>query len=118
MPNREPIETTNLDTIYGSDTLPWSRPRDLLEALDRARAEAGPHRVGEQAEEAVEVGLVGPDQPVRQQVEAQVAVVGIEGRVVEGVEERGHRDALDVASLVASQGAGDVPAQQLGGPLG
>jgi hypothetical protein len=30
MPNREPIETTNLDTIYGSETMPWSRPRDLL----------------------------------------------------------------------------------------
>src|SRR5919108_4507698 len=30
MPNREPIETTNLDTIYGSETIPWSRPRDLL----------------------------------------------------------------------------------------
>jgi hypothetical protein len=32
MPNREPTETTNLDTIYGSDTIPWSRPRDLLAA--------------------------------------------------------------------------------------
>jgi hypothetical protein len=30
MPNREPIEVTNLDTIYGSQTIPWSRPRDLL----------------------------------------------------------------------------------------
>ena len=30
MPNREPIETTNLDTIYGSETILWSRPRDLL----------------------------------------------------------------------------------------
>jgi hypothetical protein len=30
MPNREPIETTNLDTIYGSPTIPWSRPRDIL----------------------------------------------------------------------------------------
>ena len=25
MPDREPIETTNLDTIYGSQTIPWSR---------------------------------------------------------------------------------------------
>ena len=32
MPNREPTETTNLDTIYGSETMPWSRPRDLLAA--------------------------------------------------------------------------------------
>jgi hypothetical protein len=30
MPKREPIETTNLDTIYGSETIPWSRPRELL----------------------------------------------------------------------------------------
>jgi hypothetical protein len=32
MPNREPIETTNLDNLYGSETIPWSRPRDLLSA--------------------------------------------------------------------------------------
>jgi hypothetical protein len=32
MPDREPIETTNLDTIYGSQTIPWSRPRDVLGA--------------------------------------------------------------------------------------
>jgi hypothetical protein len=32
MPNHEPTETTNLDTIYGSQTIPWSRPRDLLAA--------------------------------------------------------------------------------------
>lgn len=31
MPDRQPIETTNLD-IYGDAQLPWSRPRDLLEA--------------------------------------------------------------------------------------
>jgi hypothetical protein len=37
MPDREPIETTNLDTIYGSQTIPWNRPRDLL-----AGAAAGP----------------------------------------------------------------------------
>jgi hypothetical protein len=30
MPDREPIETTNLDTIYGSQPIPWSRPRELL----------------------------------------------------------------------------------------
>jgi hypothetical protein len=30
MPDREPIETANLDTIYGSQTIPWSRPHDLL----------------------------------------------------------------------------------------
>ena len=29
MPTVNRIETTNLDTIYGSPTIPWSRPRDL-----------------------------------------------------------------------------------------
>jgi hypothetical protein len=32
MSNHEPTETTNLDTLYGSQTIPWSRPRDLLAA--------------------------------------------------------------------------------------
>ena len=31
MPDRTPTEVTNLDR-YGSPALPWSRPRDLLEA--------------------------------------------------------------------------------------
>ena len=30
MSDREPVETTNLDTLYGSETIPWSRPRELL----------------------------------------------------------------------------------------
>jgi Pyridoxamine 5'-phosphate oxidase len=56
MPNREPIETTNLDTIYGSQTIPWSRPRDLLEAgalasvgacfLGTVRPDGRPHAAG------------------------------------------------------------------------
>ena len=29
MPEREPVETTNLDR-YGNAALPWSRPRDIL----------------------------------------------------------------------------------------
>ena len=33
MTDREPIETRNLD-IYGDATLPWSRPRDILDAID------------------------------------------------------------------------------------
>src|SRR3954470_14225127 len=32
MSDREPIETTNLDTLYGSKAIPWSRPHDLLAA--------------------------------------------------------------------------------------
>ncbi len=56
MPNREPIETTNLDTIYGSETIPWSRARDLLDAgglgaartcfLGTVRPDGRPHAAG------------------------------------------------------------------------
>jgi hypothetical protein len=56
MPDREPIETTNLDTIYGSPPLPWSRPRDLLAAgalgaagtsfLGTVRPDGRPHAAG------------------------------------------------------------------------
>jgi Pyridoxamine 5'-phosphate oxidase len=57
MPNREPIETTNLDTIYGSQAIPWSRPRDLLAVgafagpgtacfLGTVRRDGRPHAAG------------------------------------------------------------------------
>jgi hypothetical protein len=32
MPTREPTETTNLDTLYGSEPIPWSRPLELLDS--------------------------------------------------------------------------------------
>ena len=32
MPNREPIETTNLGTLYELEPLPWGRARDVLAA--------------------------------------------------------------------------------------
>ncbi len=54
---------------------------DVLEALDLAGAVVGPHDVGQQAEDAVEVGLVGLDQTVGEQVEAQVGVIGVGRRV-------------------------------------
>lgn len=51
-----PIETTNLDTIYGSRTIPWSRPRDLLAVgalgpavtfvLGTVRPDGRPHAAG------------------------------------------------------------------------
>ena len=56
MPDREPIETTNLDTIYGSQTIPWSRPRDRLAVralgpeahffLGTVRPDGRPHAAG------------------------------------------------------------------------
>ena len=33
MTDRQPVETRNLD-IYGDAALPWSRPRDVLDAID------------------------------------------------------------------------------------
>jgi Pyridoxamine 5'-phosphate oxidase len=55
MPNREPIKTTNLD-IYGSEALPWSRPRELLDSgalsdagtsfLGTVRPDGRPHAAG------------------------------------------------------------------------
>jgi Pyridoxamine 5'-phosphate oxidase len=33
MTDRDPVETTNLDR-YGSDALPWRRPRDVLGAIE------------------------------------------------------------------------------------
>jgi Pyridoxamine 5'-phosphate oxidase len=55
MTNREPIETTNLD-IYGSDALPWSRARELLDSgalsdagtsfLGTVRPDGRPHAAG------------------------------------------------------------------------
>ena len=54
MTEREPLEITNLD-IYGSAPLPWSRPRDLLEAsassnttffLGTVRPDGRPHAAG------------------------------------------------------------------------
>ncbi len=55
MSDRESVEVTNLD-IYGSEPLPWSRPRDLLAAetpkpgtpffLGTARPDGRPHSAG------------------------------------------------------------------------
>ena len=56
MPEREPTETKNLDTIYGSPTLEWSRARDLLAEkvctfdahsfLGTVRPDGRPHAAG------------------------------------------------------------------------
>jgi hypothetical protein len=55
MTAQEPLDTTNLDR-YGSDPLPWSRPRDLLAAgplgsgttffLGTVRPDGRPHAAG------------------------------------------------------------------------
>jgi hypothetical protein len=55
MPDRDPVEVTNLDR-YGSAELPWSRPRDLLASeppgpetsffLGTSRPDGRPHAAG------------------------------------------------------------------------
>jgi hypothetical protein len=54
MPDRAPVETTNLDG-YGNPALPWSRPRDLLAVsptpdipffLGTVRPDGRPHSAG------------------------------------------------------------------------
>ena len=84
-----------------------------LEALDRARPVVGPHHVGQHAEDAVDVGAVRRDQPMGQQVQPQVGVVGVGGLVVERRDHRAHHDDVDVAVLVAAR-----QLRQLGGHLG
>jgi hypothetical protein len=56
MSDQEPTQVKNLDDRYGSDELPWSRPRDLLAAgplgpgtaffLGTARPDGRPHAAG------------------------------------------------------------------------
>ena len=57
MSNREPIETTNLATLYELEPIPWSRPLELLEAgafkdaatacfLGTVRPDGRPHAAG------------------------------------------------------------------------
>jgi hypothetical protein len=56
MPYREPTETTNLDTIYGSQAIPWSRPGERLAVgalgpmarffLGTVRPDGRPHAAG------------------------------------------------------------------------
>ena len=43
MPEREPVDVTNLDR-YGSAALPWSRPRDILAAPPSAEDSGGDQR--------------------------------------------------------------------------
>src|SRR5215212_9390499 len=56
MADLEPTDTKNLDDIYGSDALPWSRPRDVLAVgsqgpditffLGTVRPDGTPHAAG------------------------------------------------------------------------
>lgn len=86
-----------------------------LQVVDGDRAERGPGDVGEQPEEPVEVLAVRPDEPVRQQVQAQVGVVRVERLVVERGDDRGHGDDLDAAPGVHAEGLGGALAEPVDG---
>ena len=78
------------------------------------RAGGGPGHVGQQPEDAVQVGAVRTDEPGGQQVQPQVGVV----RVDRGDREVGdggrHRDHLHAAGVVAAHQAGVLGAEQAG----
>ena len=65
------------------------------------RAVARPGDVAQHAEQAGEVGLVRADQPVREQVQAQVGVVRVRRRVGERADRGEHHDRAHAAALVA-----------------
>ena len=70
---RELVDREDLERLAGRARRCWTlRQRGGVDG-----AVARPGDVVEHAEEAVEVGLVGPDQAVREQVQAQVGVVGV-----------------------------------------
>jgi hypothetical protein len=74
-------------TVGGPDKQP-----QLVDPVGRAGAGRRPGDVGQQAEDAVQVGLVRPDQPVREQVQPQVCVGGAAWRVGQRVDHGAYLD--------------------------
>ena len=102
-----------VDAVHRDRAAPPQPGSHRLEAVHRARPEVGPHHVGQDAEDPVDAGAVRLDQPMGQQVQPQVGVVGVGGLVVQRRDHRAHHDDVDVAVLVAAGQLG-----QLGGNLG
>ena len=75
---RELVDTQHLDR-----SLAAQRQSGLLELLDRARADRRPHHVRHQVEDALEVEAARWRQAVREQVQAQVDVGRVGGRLVQ-----------------------------------
>jgi hypothetical protein len=71
-----------------------------IEALDRARPGGGPHHVVEQPEHVAEVDAMGRHQPMGEQVEAEVDVMGVDGRIVQTFDEGGDDDRLYASHVV------------------
>ena len=69
---------------------------------------AGPHHVRQCTEDAVHVGSVRRDQPVRQQVQTKICVVGVGGRLVERGDHGTHRHRLDIAFRVGADQGGQL----------
>ncbi|SLD81395.1 Uncharacterised protein [Mycobacteroides abscessus subsp. massiliense] len=66
-----------------------------LESLDRAGAEVRPDHVGEHAEQSIHAGAVWLDQTVREQMQAQVSVIGIDGLVFQRANRGAYQHLLD-----------------------
>ncbi len=87
---------------HGDVTADAQTGADDLEVLDGARAEVRPHDVGEETEDAVHVLPVGLNQAVREQMQAQVRVVGVDRSPGEVRDRGAHHDLGDLAGLVGA----------------
>jgi hypothetical protein len=111
-----PRELVEPEDLHGPSRGARCQPY-LLEVVDRTGPEVGPDDVVEQPEHVVEVGAIGGHEAVGQQVQAQIDIVRVDGRVIERLDERRHRPSLDPTERVVPAGAGHVNAQQLTGRL-
>ncbi|SKY59327.1 Uncharacterised protein [Mycobacteroides abscessus subsp. abscessus] len=89
-----------VDAQYGHVSARAKASSNLLESLHRARPEVGPDDVRQQAEDALEIRLVRLDESMRQQVKAQVDVVGVRRGDRQISDGGANRDDLDAACLV------------------
>jgi len=89
-----------------------------LETLDGACSGAGPHDIGQKAEDAVEVAPVGADQAGRQKVEPEVGVGGIGRWCAQVGDDRGHGDGIHVPLNVGDGGGNEFGAEDGSGGVG
>jgi len=98
MPNREPIETTNLD-IYGSAPLPWSRAREGLAAGQGELSVGG----GDPAHRTFFLSTVGPNgRPHTAGVGAMWVDDQVRFTSGEGTRKSRHRAANPACSMAVS----------------
>ena len=103
-----------VDAEDGDGAAPAQLGAGQFEAFHGGGAEVGPHDVGELAEDAVQVDGVGPDQAVREQVQAKVGVGGVRRGLVEVDLDEDH---LLLGAAVRVRAAGGDVSQGLVGVL-